>query len=119
MVPEPFVAKDDEMGRQLERAWSQQQLIGWDNMVKGRLSVHWATIQESYYRSHPDIRHMQTFTGFGWATGVIKALTTMLLEMWANRCGCLHGHTRQQKRDKERDMIGRTVRQCYRQRGTV
>ena len=119
MSPAPFLPKDDKLGRLIGQAWKEQQTIGWDNMVKGRLSSKWALVQEAYYRSNPDTKTKKTFSGIGWATGMIKALMSMLLEMWANRCGCLHGHTRQQKREIAGEMVGNMVRQCFRQRGTI
>ena len=55
----------------------------------------------------------------GWTIRLIKELTGMLLDMWANRCGCLHGHTVAEKKAKKREEIGRTVRKCYGRRGDI
>ena len=50
---------------------------------------------------------------------MIKELTSMMLEMWSSRCGCLHGHTKAEKKIKRREMLGTTVRKCYGRRGEV
>ena len=50
---------------------------------------------------------------------MVKEVTTMMLAMWANRCGCLHGHTMADKKMKRRERIGTTVRRCYGRRGEV
>ena len=43
----------------------------------------------------------------------------MLLEMWASRCGCLHGHTKAEKKHRRREELGATVWKCYGRRGEV
>ena len=50
---------------------------------------------------------------------MIKELIGMLLDMWAHRCGCLHGHTKVEQKRKKREEIGRTVRKCYGRRGEI
>ena len=43
----------------------------------------------------------------------------MLLEMWANRCGCLHGNTKAEKKLRRREQIQKTVRRCYGRRSEI
>ena len=43
----------------------------------------------------------------------------MALEMWASRCGCLHGHTEAEKLMKKREEVGQLVRQCYQRRSGI
>ena len=97
--------KDDEMGRLGKQAWQEQSAIGWSHWVRGRFSAKWSVMQEKYYRSHPDMRSIKTCTGKGWAVRMIKGLITMLLEMWAGRCACLHGHTVAEKRLKKKELL--------------
>ena len=88
-------------------------------MLKGRLSRKWGIMQELFYREHPDFRHSKTKTGLGWTIRMIKELTGMMLDMWASRCGCLHGHSKAEKKQKKKEEIGRTVRKCYGRRSEV
>ena len=43
----------------------------------------------------------------------------MLLDMWANWCGCLHGTIKAEKKLKRREQIQKTVRRCYGRRSEV
>ena len=111
--------KSDRMGMLGAKAWREQKKIGWTHMLRGRLSKTWSEMQEHFYRDHPDYRHKKTCTGLGWAVRMIKELTAMLLEMWASRCGCLHGHTKEEKKRRRKEGVAATVRKCYGRRGEV
>ena len=50
---------------------------------------------------------------------MVKAFTTMALEMWKHRCGCMHGHTVAEKKALRKEEIGSCVRKCYKQRGRI
>ena len=111
--------RDDAEGQLGKEAWGEQRRIGWSNLAKGRLSKKWGRIQQRYYSAHPDYCHKKCCTGTVWAVRMIKELTNMLLNMWAHRCGCLHGHTKQDKKKRAKDMLGETIRKCYQRRGSV
>ena len=111
--------KGDEMGQLGSQAWREQTAIGWSHWARGRISVTWRVMQERYYRSHPDMKDQRTKTGKGWAVKMIKGLISMMLEMWAGRCACLHEHTVAEKRRKKSEILGETVRQCYKRRCNI
>ena len=100
-------------------AWQEQRDIGWIHMLKGRLSKTWGMIQHRFYKEHPDLKDKKNCTGLSWTIRMMKELTGMLLEMWANRCGCLHGHTKAEKKLRKRAAIERKVRKCYGRREEV
>ena len=79
--PLPPQWKHDELGVLGAQAWDEQRLIGWHHMLKGRLSITWGTMQQWFYRNHPDYRQKKTLTGQGWMVKMVKAFTTMDLKM--------------------------------------
>ena len=97
--------KQDEMGEMGALAWQEQSQIGWDHMLKGRLSKTWGRMQQWYYRQHPELRDKKGLTGAGWMVRMINSLTTMTLTMWQHRCGCMHGHTEHEKKQRKKDTL--------------
>ena len=55
-MPSPFVGKQNHLGTILQQAWIEQEMIGWQNMLKGRLSKQWRIGQEYFYRSNLDMK---------------------------------------------------------------
>ena len=43
----------------------------------------------------------------------------MLLEMWANRCGCLHGHSKFEQKIRRHVDLQAQVAKCYQHRATI
>lgn len=68
---------------------------------------------------NPAIKNKVTCTGFGWEICMIKEFTSMLLDTWKTRCGCLHGTTKAEKKLKRRKKIQKSVRRCYGWQGEV
>ena len=113
MEPTELEYKRDAIGTLIHQAWDEQKQIGWFNLLKGRLSKKWGEAQEKFYRQHPDTRTSKHHTGLGWTIKMIQIITTMSLAMWANCCGCLHGHDVKEKNAKEKEKIQITVQKCY------
>ena len=65
------------------------------------------------------MKTLRTRTGKGWAVRMIRSLITMMLEMWAGRCACLHGHSLAEKRRKKSEILGDKVRHCYKRRSCI
>ena len=65
----------------ITKAYSSQCSIGWDNLLRGRLSIHWA---EAFLASK-SIPSSST-AGQKWITGIIKTIWRIVLNLWAQRC---------------------------------
>ena len=117
--PAPFVGKDDTIGRLLTAAWVEQEQIGWDNWAKGRFSRKWGEAQELYYRSNPDTCEKKHCSGRVWMVRMIGEVLSMVLQMWASRCGCLHGHDQKEKKLTQKEVVGRAVTACYLARNSI
>jgi hypothetical protein len=62
---------------------ASQAAIGWDNLLRGFFSLHWATLQEAHYRrtSPSDF----TKKGSIWTKRIITFLWTRILDSWGAR----------------------------------
>ena len=43
----------DDIGHLVQKAWQEQEKIGWSNIMKGRLSKKWGQAQQNFYSSNP------------------------------------------------------------------
>jgi hypothetical protein len=75
---------------QVRRAASEQNRIGWDSTLEGRISSKWRHIQYVYQCETSDRK-----TPASWAAGVVKALLELTHGMWTARNDVLHVRDRQ------------------------
>jgi hypothetical protein len=66
-------------------AATEQDLIGWDNTLEGKLSQHWRRLQDDHYRNTGSKRY-----GKRWATYVAQELLTLTHTQWTTRNKILH-----------------------------
>ena len=60
-----------------------QDAIGWYNIVRGYIALHWGTFQEKFYRqNHHDERY---YTGSIWATALIHFIWQQGHKLWTQR----------------------------------
>jgi hypothetical protein len=90
--------------RTLKRAIYEQDDIGWENFIMGRISQRFAVFQHNHFR-HTGKKSY----GRVWATRLITQLWELPWGMWEHRNDILHnGTTRQQK--EELDQLRQQVR---------
>lgn len=53
---------DLDFDRMVAKVWSKQQLIGWDYLLKGRISSRWGMAQGIYYSVNTDTRDRKHFS---------------------------------------------------------
>ena len=86
------------------------------NLAKGRICIKWGIAQEVFYKMHPDFKKKKYCTVFIWTKRMVQALIEMSLNMWKNRCKCLHGHTKAEQTNIKRQQLLKKVKWCYRNR---
>ena len=64
----------------------EQDNIGWNKFVEGKISRKWSIAQEMYYRKNPRI----TRTGTKWAEILVRGLYGKIRAMWLQRNSILH-----------------------------
>ena len=110
---------DDKIGAIVQQAWDDQEAVGWVNVAKGRLCKRWGVAQELFYQMHPDLRHKRWCTSAQWMKRMVGALLDMSLQMWKNRCDCLHGQSKQEQIKKRKAKLQKRVEWWYRHRHIV
>ena len=68
-----------------EKALKEQNEIGWDHFMLGRISQQWKTLQEKYYK-----RLNLRKTGDTWARELIKEIWSLHWTIWNQRNETLH-----------------------------
>ena len=70
---------DYEMDRMIMAAWREYKAIGWDQILKGRLSKKWRIAQWMYYHANPDTRECKYFNDEVWIAGTIMSFVDSTL----------------------------------------
>ena len=99
-TPRPPTFPETTIGGIAKQAWKEQEALGWINVAKGRLCKKWGEAQGEFYRLHPELRLRKWCSSFTWTKKMMAALLTMSLQMWKDRCECLHGRTGKEKNGK-------------------
>ena len=100
-------------------AWEEQRLIGWDQILKGRISTKWGKAQGLFYGNNPTTRKEKHFTAEVWVSKTIASLLRFTLGLWKDRCDTLHGATLVERQRMKRDKIMDRLKLCYIQRDTI
>ena len=85
-----------------------QQEIGWDQILKGRMSSQWSTEQQHHLG-----RFDKQKNGMTWATDVIQLILESWLQVWDLRNGDRHGRDAQTKAQARRAQAIRELELAY------
>ena len=85
-----------------------QSAIGWENVLRGRLSHQWAAAQQVHMGAY---RHKKN--GTTWLTTVIQKILQGWLDLWDLRNGERHGRDRQTKAQADRAQAVRELELLY------
>ena len=69
----------------IETAAREQDEIGWQNFMEGKISARWRDIQEEHYRDIASRR-----TARRWAQNLVSSLLEMVHGQWKFRCDVVH-----------------------------
>ena len=102
---------DTPLHRQIRRAFDAQTTIGWDQFLRGRLSLDWKTLLALYYKERRPTGHK---TPALWMTTTISNMWKFFSDMWrTQRNADFHGRTPDEIRAKALEATRRSVRQIY------
>jgi hypothetical protein len=83
----PYTSPDDEVGEIIRDAVEDQHIIGWDNFLKGRISIKWKHAQALYTEALPT---QNCFNKELWSSKVITAIWSIFRLVWNSRNAHLH-----------------------------
>jgi hypothetical protein len=95
----------------LVQAFLDQTLLGWDQLLRGRISRKWSAaymicgVRDKGGHSRPD----------SWAKQLIRALWEYSASLWRHRNGEVYGHTVEEKRENERQQLQNKIEQEFRE----
>ena len=110
---------DSAFDRTLTKAWREQKAIGWDQLLKGRLSSGWGKAQDIYYRENPHTNTKKHFSAQVWMVKTIGSFLDYTMGLWTDRCDILHGATEAEKKQIKHDKVRKQVVKCYDQKEKV
>lgn len=67
-----------------------QNEVGWQSLLEGRMVKGWATRQEAFFRTH---QYAHTSTGLRWLSSLLRQLMDIAWDQWEHRNGILHHAT--------------------------
>ena len=85
-----------------------QQAIGWEQILKGRMSEQWSQEQQHHLG-----RYDKKKNGLTWATDVIQLILESWLQLWELRNGDRHGRDVQTKAQAKRAQAIRELELAY------
>ena len=89
----------------------EQTLIGWGELLRGRLSLQWKMHFEEWYGARATSkRNADT-----WAAGLSEILMTQWLDAWTDRNADRHGRDRQSREEAARRQAMRETTLLYEQ----
>ena len=86
-----------------------QTTIGWEHVLRGRLSLRWSAHQQAHLSGPFDPLN----NGATWTTGVILVVLTHFLIVWTKRNKELHGSDHVSRQDAKRKQCIREVELLY------
>jgi hypothetical protein len=106
---------ESDMDRTIKEAWEEQKKIGWEQVLKGRLSSKWGVAQALYYSSNVLLNESFKYTGDIWMEKTVGSFIDMTLGMWNARCAVLHGVDEVAIKIKKKNRILQQVQVHYEQ----
>lgn len=100
----------------LRKAITEQNELGWQNFLYGRISLAWGRAQEIAYREREFFDESITkryYNGNLWMTRTIKALFRLATETWTTRNAALHGGNSDEQKAIRKQTIERRIRDLY------
>ena len=93
----------------LFQTMSEQSEIGWDQFLKGRITVQWKHIMRVRRKTAPKTEFIAKDADV-WSAKVSTLMLNYLLQLWTHRNALVHGTTRQERQQvRRRKAISRVV----------
>lgn len=104
----------------LDTLRQDQTKIGWQNLLKGRLSKRWASIQQAYLESRPTTASTDNDQrGLQWTVSTIDCIFKCWLDLWDIRNQDRHGKDLEAQLRRDKEQAQREVQALYDQRPSV
>ena len=106
-------ASNTQMSPQMARLISQQNAIGWHQLILGRFGILWSDIQDDYYATTINLKDSKRRSGNQWQKAIIGEIWSQWFILWAMRNKDKHGSNESTRNRIEREEVERTIRDIY------
>ena len=96
--------------RHIADAFESQCNIGWDEMIRGRISTKWGDIMQKHYHTTKAPRALNRET---WENMMISNLWTIFDNTWKARNGLLHGKNDTETRELLNTKLNKSIQDMY------
>jgi hypothetical protein len=91
----------------LVQAFHEQTAIGWDHLLRGRISQKWSNAYQICTGTNNAIKTGQ------WTKHLIRALWYYSKSLWVYRNGVVHGHSKEEEKAREKERLQRLVEEEF------
>jgi hypothetical protein len=100
-----------DVSRKWRTAVRDQTSIGWDQLLRGRISTTLINAVDQHYES----QDLSTFlyNGRRWAKKLVIVIWTTMLELWNTRNSLIYNHDQELAATQLKEKIETRVRRCY------
>jgi ribonuclease HI len=106
-----------ETSGNIRRCIIQQNKIGWDQLLKGRMTKEMRRTMDHHYRQlKVDTRK---YTGERWCKRLLQNIWQVLLQLWKQRNELIHDSMLSNQESKETERIKTRVFRCYEHRESM
>jgi hypothetical protein len=92
---------------------TQQNAIGWDQILLGRFSILWSDIQDDYYATTINNKDSRRRSGDQWQQAIIGEVWSQWFILWESRNKDQHGSNESTRHRLEREEVERTLCELY------
>jgi hypothetical protein len=107
------IANHTSTSPQMVRLVTQQNAIGWDQILLGRFSIMWSAIQDDYYATTINNTESRRRSGEQWQQAIISEVWSQWFLLWELRNKDQHGSNESTRQRIEREEVERTLRELY------
>ena len=118
-TPTLLLHYDSPIDRAVRAAWKSQRTIGWENILKGRISKLWGKVQALYYENNILLHDSKQYLESGWMSETVGSFIDLTLGLWTERYNILHGSDITEFKQKKKEKMVERVRLRYEVMETV
>lgn len=100
----------------IQKAWIDQWVIGWDQLLKGRISKYWGVAQGLFYENSPHSKGKVYFSSKSWTAATVWSLLNFSLHLWNDRCNNMHGLGQEDVKRIKNEKVVKRVGDLYEKR---
>jgi hypothetical protein len=108
----PTPALDDSIGKVVFTAFQDQQSIGWEQAIQGRLGQYWGRVNIMYCQER--LHQGDTTLHAVWTSNLVVGMWQYGIEQWVGQNEFLYGKTKDERLTKKTQEVDSQIRHIHR-----